>query len=34
VRGSADIALDHFAGEVVERILAIPPSGIARRHEH
>src|SRR5271170_3589735 len=28
--GRGEVALDHFAGEVVERIFAIPPSGIAR----
>src|ERR1700730_17924601 len=25
-----DLALDHFAGEVGERIFAVPPSGVAR----
>jgi hypothetical protein len=26
-----DLALYHFVGEVVERVFALPPSGIARR---
>ena len=26
-----DLAFDHLAGEIVERIFALPPSGVARR---